>query len=80
MFKLISRAIGLKSFSRTTINNKRGRKLNDKENMLLMYLIQNRFNLSGEGMEEALCASYVMRIFLKINLIYKQVPDATTLL
>ena len=61
-------------------NNKRGRKPISIEVMLRMYLMQNWFNLSDEGMEEAIYDSYAMRSFLKINFIDEQVPDATTLL
>ena len=60
-------------------NKKRGRHPIDIEIMLRMYLMQNWFNLSDEGMEEAIYDSYAMRSFLKINFIDEQVPDATTL-
>lgn len=61
-------------------NKKRGRKPIDIEIMLRMYLMQSWFNLSDEGMEEAIYDSYAMRSFLGINFIDEQVPDATTLL
>ena len=61
-------------------NNKRGRRARDLEMMLRMYLMQNWFNLSDEGMEEAIYDSYAMRNFLGINFLDEQVPDATTLL
>lgn len=61
-------------------NKKRGRRPIDIEIMLRMYLMQNWFNLSDEGMEEAIYDSYAMRNFLGINFIDEQVPDATTLL
>ena len=61
-------------------NNKRGRKPISIEVMLRMYFMQSWFNLSDEGMEEAIYDSYAMRSFLKINFIDEQVPDATTLL
>ena len=61
-------------------NKKRGRRPIDIEIMLRMYLMQNWFNLSDEGMEEAIYDSYAMRSFLGINFIDEQVPDATTLL
>ncbi len=48
--------------------------------MLRLYLIQNWFNLSDEGMEGAIYDSYAMRNFLGINFLDEQVPDATTLL
>jgi IS5 family transposase len=61
-------------------NKKRGRRPIDIEIMLRMYLMQNWFNLSDEGMEEAIYDSYAMRSFLGINFLDEQVPDATTLL
>ena len=61
-------------------NKKRGRRPVDIEIILRMYLMQNWFNLSDEGMEEAIYDSYAMRRFLGINFIDEQVPDATTLL
>lgn len=48
--------------------------------MLRMYFMQNWFNLSDEGTEEAIYDSYAMRRFLGINFLEEQVPDATTLL
>ena len=47
--------------------NTRGRKAKDIEIMLRMYLMQNWFNLSDEGIEEAIYDSYAMRRFLGIN-------------
>ena len=61
-------------------NNKRGRRPKDIEVMLRMYLMQSWFNLSDEGLEEAIYDSYAKRSFLEINFIDEQVPDATTLL
>jgi IS5 family transposase len=61
-------------------NKKRGRRPIDIEIMLRMYLMQNWFNLSDEGMEEAIYDSYAMRSFLGINSLDEKVPDATTLL
>ena len=61
-------------------NNKRGRRPIDIEIMLRMYLMQNWFNLSDEGMEEAIYDSYTMRKFLKIDFLDERVPDAITLL
>ena len=58
-------------------SNKRGRRPKDIEVMLRMYLMQNWFNLSDEGIEEAVYDSYAMRSFLGINFIDEQVPDAT---
>ena len=60
--------------------NTRGRKPKDIEVMLRMYLMQDWFNLSDEGIEEAIYDSYAMRRFLGINFSEEQVPDATTLL
>ena len=60
--------------------NTRGRKPKDIEVMLRMYLMQDWFNLSNEGIEEAIYDSYAMRRFLGINFSEEQVPDATTLL
>lgn len=48
--------------------------------MLRMYLMQMWFSLSDEGMEDTIYDSYVMRSFLHIDFLKKQVPDATTLL
>ena len=61
-------------------NNKRGRRPKDIELMLRMYLMQNWFTLSDEGIEDAIYDSYAMRKFLGINFSEEQVPDATTLL
>lgn len=59
---------------------KRGRPPKDIEVMLRMYLLQIWFNLSDEGVEEAIYDSYAMRSFLNIDFFTEQVPDATTLL
>ena len=48
--------------------------------MLRMYLLQIWFNLSDEGLEDAIYDSYAMRNFVGINFLEEQVPDATTLL
>ena len=61
-------------------SSKRDRRLKDIEVMLRMYLMQKWFNLSDEGIEEAIYDSYAMRSFPGINFIDEQVPDATTLL
>lgn len=45
-----------------------------------MYLMQNWFNLSDEGIEDAIYDSYAMKKFLKIDFNEESVPDATTLL
>ena len=48
--------------------------------MLRMYLMQNWFNLSDEGIEDAIYDSYAMRSFMHLDFLTEQVPDATTLL
>ena len=60
--------------------NTRGRRAKDIEIMLRMYLMQNWFNLSDEGIEDAIYDSYAMKKFLKIDFNEESVPDATTLL
>ena len=45
-----------------------------------MYLMQNWFNLSDEGIEDAIYDSSAMKKFLKIDFNEESVPDATTLL
>jgi len=45
-----------------------------------MYLLQCWFNLSDEGIEDAIYDSYALRSFMKINFLDEQIPDATTLL
>ncbi len=45
-----------------------------------MYLLQVWFNLSDEGVEEAIYGSYAFCKFMGINFTECQVPDATTLL
>ena len=59
---------------------KRGRPPIEIETMLRMYLLQCWFNLSGEGVEDAIYDSYAMRRFMGINFFEQDVPDATTLL
>ena len=59
---------------------KRGRPPKDIETMLRMYLMQNWFNLSDEGIEDAIYDSYAMRSFMHLDFLTEQVPDATTLL
>lgn len=58
----------------------RGRPPMGIEKMLRMYLLQCWFNLSDEGIEDAIYDSYALRWFMKINFVDEQVPDATTLL
>lgn len=60
-------------------NGKRGRKPQQIERMLRMMLLQNWFNLSDEGIEDAIYDSYAMRSFLRLTFMDDQVPDATTL-
>lgn len=59
---------------------KRGRPPKEIEVMLRMYLLQCWFNLSDNGVEEAIYDSYAMRKFVGINFMEEDVPDATTLL
>ena len=59
---------------------KRGRPPRGVETMLRMYLLQNWFNLSDEGIEDAIYDSYAFRKFMKVDFSdAEQVPDATTL-
>lgn len=50
------------------------------ERMLRMYIAQQCFNLSDEGMEDALYDSQAIRRFVGIDLGRESAPDATTLL
>ena len=59
---------------------KRGRPPKGIEKMLRMYLLQCWFNLSDEGVEDAIYDSYAMRKFIGINFLEEDAPDATTLL
>lgn len=59
---------------------KRGRPPLGIEKMLRKYLLQSWFNLSDEGIEDAIYDSYAMRKFMKIDFMKENVPDATTLL
>ena len=59
---------------------KRGRPTIGIETMLRMYLLQVWFNLSDEGVEDAIYDSHAMRNFMKLNFMEESVPDATTLL
>ena len=61
-------------------NGQRGRPPMGIEKMLRMYLLQCWFNLSAEGIEDAIYDSYALRSFMKVNFVDEQVPDATTLL
>lgn len=44
-----------------------------------MYLMQNWFHLSEEGIKDAIYDSYAMRRFLGIHFTDEQVPDSTSL-
>ena len=61
-------------------NGRRGRPTKGIEKMLRMYLLQVWFNLSDEGIEDAIYDSYAFRKFMGIDFNEEQVPDATTLL
>lgn len=61
-------------------NGKNGRPPKNIETMLRMYLLQNWFSLSDDGVEDAIYDSYAMRTFMNIDFMTEQVPDATTLL
>ena len=61
-------------------SGKRGRPTIGIETMLRMYLLQVWFNLSDEGVEDAIYDSHAMRNFMKLNFMEESVPDATTLL
>ena len=50
------------------------------ERMLRMYLVQQCFGLSDEGMEDAIYDSQAIRRFVGIDLSQESAPDATTLL
>lgn len=59
---------------------KRGRKPQEIETMLRMLMLQAWFNLSDEGVEDAIYDSYAMRTFMGLDFwSNRQVPDATTL-
>ena len=61
-------------------NGKRGRPTRGIETMLRMYLLANWFNLSDEGVEDAIYDSYAFRKFAQVDFIGdEQAPDATTL-
>jgi IS5 family transposase len=61
-------------------DGKRGRPTRGIMTMLRMYLLQIWFNLSDEGVEDAIYDSYAFRKFMGINFMDEQAPDATTLL
>ena len=59
---------------------KRGRPPRGVETMLRMYLLANWFNLSDEGVEDAIYDSYAFRKFMQVDFLgEEQAPDATTL-
>lgn len=58
----------------------RGRPPIGCERMLRLYLLQNWYNLSDEGLEDAVCDSQALRRFSGIDLSREAVPDATTVL
>ena len=58
----------------------RGRPPIGVERMLRMYVAQNCFGLSDEGIEDALYDSQAIRRFVGIDLAREAAPDATTLL
>ena len=61
-------------------DGKRGRKPVEIEQMLRMTMLQTWFNLSDEGIEDAIYDSYAMKTFMGIDFSGgEQVPDATTL-
>lgn len=61
-------------------NGKRGRRPRGIETMLRMLLLENWFDLSDEGIEDAIYDSYAMKWFVGIDFAGgEQVPDATTL-
>ena len=60
-------------------SGRRGRPTRGAEVMLRMYLLQNWFNLSDEGVEDAIYDSYAFRKFMGLNFMEEQAPDATTL-
>lgn len=59
--------------------NHLGRRARGIETMLRMYLLANWFNLSDEGVEDAIYDSYAMRKFMGLDFTTESVPDATTL-
>jgi IS5 family transposase len=60
-------------------DNKVGRPARGIEIMLRMFLLQAWFNLSDEGIEDAIYDSYAMRHFMRLDFMQEQTPDATTL-
>jgi IS5 family transposase len=60
-------------------DNKVGRPARGIELMLRMFLLQAWYNLSDEGVEDAIYDSYAFRSFAGLDFTQEQVPDATTL-
>lgn len=58
----------------------RGRPPVGLERMLRMYIVQQCFGLSDEGIEDAIYDSQAIRGFVGIDLSHESAPDATTLL
>ena len=58
----------------------RGRPPIGCEKMLRLYLLQSWYNLSDEGMEDAVYDSQALRRFSCIDLAHESVPDASTLM
>ena len=58
----------------------RGRPPIGLERMLRMYIVQQCFGLSDEGVEDAIYDSQAVRAFIGIDLSREAAPDATTLL
>lgn len=59
--------------------NKVGRPPRGIETMFRMYVLQIWYNLSDEGLEDAIYDSYAMRKFMHLDFMRESVPDATTL-
>ena len=57
-------------------HNKVGRPPIGIETMLRMYLLQCWFNLSDEGLEDAIYDSHAMSRFMGVNFLDGQAPDA----
>lgn len=55
-------------------NGKRGRPTKGIEKMLRMYLLQIWFNLSDEGVEDAIYDSYAFQKFMNIDFMEEQAP------
>lgn len=61
------------------VRGKRGCQPKEIETMLRMLLLQSWFNLSDEGVEDAIYDSYAMKRFMGLDFTSTPVPDATTL-